>query len=183
MGRIFVFYGPSASGKTEVQKHLTNAQFPRIITATTRAPRENEADGIHYLFIDKQRFIELIEKKELVEYTNYNGEYYGTLRSSIEEILAGSGKANIIMDLSGVLALKKMYGDHITAIYIGASLESLERRLTARGSDADEIAGRLRKAQVEELTDRYLEAADAVVWNNDGTDFGVTLSKVRAYIL
>lgn len=182
MGRIFVFYGPSASGKTEVQKHLTNTHFPKIITATTRAPRENEENGIHYWFMDKQQFQKKIALNELVEYTIYNGEYYGTLRSSIDQVLAGPTNGNIVTELSGVLALKQIYGEHITVIYIGADLGSLERRLAARGSGADEIISRLHKAREEELTESYLEAADALVWNNDGTDLGETLRKVQDII-
>ncbi|ULO08348.1 guanylate kinase [Paenibacillus sp. 19GGS1-52] len=182
MGQIVVLYGPSASGKTQIQQQLTSPQLPKIITATTREPRAGEVDGVHYWFLDNQQFLDKMEQNALVEWTNYNGQYYGTLRSSIEEVISGPHNANIILDLSGVLALQKYYAQHITAIYIGADLSSLSRRLAERGSDLAEVAARLRKAEEEELNSRYMEAANAVVWNNDDTDFAETLSQVKKII-
>nr|WP_229522455.1 hypothetical protein [Paenibacillus monticola] len=182
VGQIVVLYGPSASGKTQIQQQLTSPQLPKIITATTREPRAGEVDGVHYWFLDNQQFLDKMEQNALVEWTNYNGHYYGTLRSSIEEVISGPYNANIILDLSGVLALQKYYAQHITAIYIGADLSSLSRRLAERGSDLAEVAARLQKAEEEELNSRYMETANAVVWNNDGTDFAETLSQVKKVI-
>ncbi|ASA24028.1 guanylate kinase [Paenibacillus donghaensis] len=182
MGKIFILYGPSASGKTEIQQQLTSPLFPRIITATTRPPRHGEEDGIHYRFLSTEEFQHKMEQNELVEWTLYNSHYYGTLRSSVEEVLAGKMDANSIMDLPGVLALKKQYGPYIRAIYIGADLASLRKRLLERGSDPAEAAARVAKAQGEELSDAYMAHADIAIWNNDSTDFAQTLQQVRDYI-
>ncbi|NGM84726.1 guanylate kinase [Paenibacillus sp. 7124] len=182
MGRIIVLYGPSASGKSEIQRQLTGPGFPRIITATTRPPRTHEISGVHYLFLDKESFREKMSRGELIEWTEYNGEWYGTLRSSIEEAIAGPDDANIILDLAGVLALKERYKEHVAAIYIGADLPSLARRLAERGGDTAETASRLQKAREQELTEAYMQPADAVIWNSDGADFGDTLKRVREAI-
>ncbi|WP_025688823.1 guanylate kinase [Paenibacillus zanthoxyli] len=182
MGRIVVLYGPSASGKSEIQRQLTGPGFPRIITATTRPARAQELDGVHYLFLDKESFREKMTRGELIEWTEYNGEWYGTLRLSIEEAINGPANANIILDLAGVLALKERYQEHILVIYIGADLSSLARRLAERGGDSAETANRLRKAREQELTEAYMQPADAVLWNNDGTDFTETLKRVREII-
>ncbi|MDT3427900.1 guanylate kinase [Paenibacillus forsythiae] len=182
MGRIIVLYGPSASGKSEIQRQLTNPGFPRIITATTRPARPHETGGVHYLFLSKESFLDKMARGELIEWTEYNGEGYGTLRSSIEDAIAGPADANIILDLAGVLALKERYPKHILAIFIGADLASLARRLAERGGTAAETANRLRKAREEELTEAYMQPADAALWNSDGTDFAETLKRVREII-
>ncbi|MNH98278.1 Guanylate kinase [compost metagenome] len=129
----------------------------------------------------RDAFQQQLEHGDFVESTIYNGEYYGTLKSSIEEVLAGHLDAHIIMDLAGVLALKRLTAD-IIAVYIGANLSSIKRRLLERGSSVDEVTWRLNKAIEVELTDAYLEHADVVIWNHDGTDFSETVKRVKEAI-
>ncbi|MFC5700751.1 guanylate kinase [Cohnella faecalis] len=181
MGKIFVLYGPSASGKTEIQKQITSGRLPRIITATTRAPRDNEIDGEHYIFMSKSEFRSQIENGRFIEWTEYGNELYGTLKDSAENIVSGNGSANIILDFAGVRALKRLYADTF-AIFIGANIESIERRLLLRAGTDEELNGRLTRARELELSPEYLALADAVVWNDDGADFEETLAKVQGII-
>lgn len=181
MGKIIALYGPSASGKTEIQKQITSDRLPRIITATTRAPRNNEVDGEHYIFMPKNEFRARIDNGDFIEWTEYGGELYGTLKSSAESIVSGNGSANIILDFAGVRALKRLYADTF-AIFVGANIESIERRLLLRAGTTEELNKRLARAKQLELSPEYIALADAVVWNDDGVDFEQTLATVQKLI-
>ncbi|WP_161601553.1 guanylate kinase [Paenibacillus luteus] len=181
MGKIFAFYGPSASGKSEIQKQLIHSGYPKIITATTRPPREHEQTGVHYIFMDALLFKASIEANKFIEWTEYNGYYYGTLKSSIDEVLNAAGIAHIVMDLAGVLALKQLYSNTI-AIYVGANIETIGRRLEARGSAAEEILKRVKNAEELELSSEYRQYADVILWNHDGIDFQDTMRRIHELI-
>ncbi|CAM4522017.1 guanylate kinase [Paenibacillus endophyticus] len=181
MGKIFAFYGPSASGKSEIQRELTVFGYPKIITATTRPPRSHEEDGVHYLFMTTEQFEHALAEHSFIEWTSYNGNYYGTLKASIEEALRQDGKAHIVLDLAGVLALKQLYADTV-AVYIGANISTITRRLKLRGGAADETESRIQKAEQHELSIEYTQHADVIVWNHDGVDFNDTMLRVRNII-
>lgn len=178
MSKLIVLYGPSASGKSEIQKVLAIGGIPKIITSTTRKPRDGEQDGVHYRFMSRHHFEEAIREGAFLESTQYNGELYGTLTSSIKEKVEREEPASIILDLAGVRSLKKHF-PHAFAIYVGADLDSIERRLTLRGGNPEDAQRRLRRAKEVELGEDYLDAADAVVWNSDGADFDETLRGVN----
>jgi guanylate kinase len=181
LGRIYVFYGPSSAGKSKVQRMLTTKAFPRIITSTTRTPREREVANVDYYFMSHDMFKQHLKNEDFVEWTSYNGEYYGTLKTSIEKVLASQKSAHIVLDLAGVIALKKLFSN-IKAIYIGANLESIQRRLLARESTREEVDWRLNKAISEELTEAYIQFADLVIWNNDDMELSETVERVKAFV-
>jgi guanylate kinase len=181
LGKIFVFYGPSSAGKTIIQKALTTKAFPRIITSTTRTRRDGEADGVDYFFMSHELFKKHLNNEDFVEWISYNGEYYGTLKASIRKIHTGNKNAHIILDLAGVISLKKLFSNTI-AIYIGANIESIQRRLLERESTQEEVDWRLNKAITEELTEAYIQFADLVIWNNDGTELSETVELVKKAI-
>ncbi|WP_054026574.1 guanylate kinase [Bacillus sp. FJAT-28004] len=181
MGKIFAFYGPSASGKSEIQKELTLSGFQKIITATTRAPRLNEEAGVHYIFMEVPHFKDHIQTNSFIEWTQYNDQYYGTLKSSIEEVLDQDGKTHIVLDLAGVLALKKRY-TNIVAVYVGANIESIKRRMASRGGLPDEMIKRVKKAEEVELTSEYMQHADVIIWNHDDIKFKNTMMQVMQII-
>jgi guanylate kinase len=178
VGKVFVLYGPSASGKSEIQKELTKNGYPKIITATTRPPRPHEENGVHYIFMNSEQFKQKLLDNAFIESTEYNGHYYGTLKSSIDDVLNQNGKAHIVLDLAGVLALKQLYRNTI-AVYIGANVETIARRLALRGSLPEETAARIQKAEQIELSSSYLQHADVIVWNHDGQDFAETMQRVK----
>ncbi|MBY9077430.1 hypothetical protein KIH86_25060 [Paenibacillus sp. HN-1] len=179
MGRLFILYGPSAAGKSELQRRLLEEGYVRIITATTRPPRPEEQDGVHYRFLDRDSFRKRAGVGGFAEWTEYNGELYGTLLSSIGEALAGSHDAVMILDLAGVTALKAAYPGKVSAVYIGADPDSLARRLSERGGDPAESAARLKKALEQELGEAYRAGADAVIWNSDGSGIDIAMEKLR----
>lgn len=182
MNKIFALYGPSASGKSEIQKELTKSSgIQKIITATTRPARPHEQAGAHYIFMSRSQFEAHVKADDFLEWTCYNGHYYGTLKESINEIVIRNSSALIVLDLAGVLALKKMYPNTVV-IYIGANAETIKRRLEARGSSHEEIVKRVKQAEDIELTPAYMQHADFVIWNHDGVDFSDTLRRIQEIV-
>jgi len=181
MGKILALYGPSAAGKSEIQKKLTSMNLPKLVTATTRPPREKEMQGVHYHFFDRPTFEKNIKLGKFVEWTNYNNEYYGTLKLTIKDVIKSNTIGHIILDIQGIIALKKN-SPGVVAVYIGANLASISRRLLERGSSQEEIQWRINKAVNDELAISYQNIADYIIWNNDGTSFNETINKINKII-
>lgn len=153
-GKLIIFSAPSGSGKSTIIQSLLdkdlNLSFS--ISATSRAPRGSEQNGVEYYFISPEEFKSRIANDEFLEYEEvYAGKFYGTLKSEIERIL-NSGK-NVIFDVDvvGGLNIKKYYGDQALALFIQPpSIKELEKRLKNRATDTPEvIASRIAKAEYE----------------------------------
>lgn len=120
------------------------------ISATTRAPRAGEVDGVHYFFLDRKRFMEMAESGQLLEWAEYSGNLYGTpLQSVLNQVEAGK-QVLLEIDVQGAFQVAgKVPGAHLVFIE-PPSMEELERRLRARGTESEEkILQRLAAAEVE----------------------------------
>lgn len=153
-GKLIIFSAPSGSGKSTIIQSLLNRDLNLSfsISATSRAPRGTEQNGVEYYFITPDEFRQRIANDEFLEYEEvYAGKYYGTLKSEVERIL-NSGK-NVIFDVDvvGGLNIKKYYGNQALALFIQPpSVQELEKRLKNRATDApDVIASRIAKAEYE----------------------------------
>ena len=152
--KVMIFSAPSGAGKSTVVNHLLELypQFDFSISATSRAPRGEERDGVEYYFITPEKFRELIARDAFVEYEEvYENRFYGTLKSEVERIWE---KGKIILfdvDVKGGYNLKKYFGDKaLSVLIVPPSLEVLEQRLRGRGTDSEEaIAERIAKAASE----------------------------------
>lgn len=169
MGKLIIFSAPSGSGKTTIVRELLK-RVPRLefsISATSRAPRGTERNGVDYYFLSPHDFRQAIDEQRFVEWEEvYAGTYYGTLRSELERIW---GKGNSILfdvDVLGGINLKRIFGADACSVFImPPSIEELERRLNERGTDSAEvIAKRVAKAEFE-LT--KASEFDHVVVNDD----------------
>lgn len=154
MQRIIVIAAPSGSGKTTIVKRLLKdiPQLSFSISAATRAPRNNEKDGVDYHFLSIDKFQQLIAEDAFIEWEKvYEGKYYGTLKSEIDKIFSKGNCPILDVDVLGAVNLKKQFGEKVLSIFIKApSIEILKERLTNRGTDSPEIiAERVAKATYE----------------------------------
>ena len=148
MSKIIVFSGASGVGKSTVLK-LVMAARPDLrfsVSATTRAPREGEVDGVNYFFVTREEFQGMIDRGELLEYDEHFGNLYGT---PISQVVSGG---NVVLDIepNGAFNARKANPKAMLIFITPPSMEELERRLRSRGdTPEDQIADRLERARWE----------------------------------
>ena len=141
MGKLFVISGASGVGKGSLLKGVM-ARRPDLsfsVSATTRKPREGEVDGVHYHFLTKERFEELIEKDRFLEYARYAENYYGTPLDPVEEHLEQGHDVILEIELQGALQVKKRLPKAVLVFIAPPSFEELENRLRGRGTETEEV--------------------------------------------
>jgi len=178
-GKLVVISGASGVGKGTVlgimMKKRADLQFS--VSATTRPPRPNEVDGVHYYFVTKERFEEMIESSQMLEYSAHNANYYGTPRAQAEEKML-SGSVLLDIEPNGAGQVKKAAPDAVLVFIMPPSMEELEKRLRGRGdTPEDQIAMRLERA-VWEMEQRHWY--DHVVVNDDAERCAEEILKIIA---
>ena len=168
-GKLIIFSAPSGSGKsTLVQYLLTQVPgFAFSISATSRAPRGAEKDGVDYYFLSLKEFQQRVAEDAFLEWEEvYPGQCYGTLKSEVEKSWSVGDAVAFDIDVVGGKNLKAQFGEQALALFIQApSVEELERRLVARGTDSPEIIKlRIEKASWEMNQSEYF---DHIIINDD----------------
>lgn len=159
-GILIVVSGFSGSGKGTLMKALLNRYKERYalsISATTRSPREGEADGREYFFKTIEEFEKMIAKEELIEYARYVENYYGTPREYVDRQLNAGKDVILEIEIQGALKVKEAFPDTLLMFVTPPSAEELKRRLVGRGTETMEVIESRMKRAVEEAEgmDRY----------------------------
>lgn len=165
-GRMLLISGPSGSGKSTLCKRLL--EDPRIVfsvSATTRAPRPGERNGVEYQFLSKEEFRHKIAEGAFLEHAEVYGNMYGTLRAPMETALAAGNVYLVEIDVQGALQLKALDVPGIYVFIAPPSLELLRKRLAGRGTESPEVLER----RLQKAEDEYRERVkyDHVVVNDD----------------
>ncbi|MBN2279012.1 MAG: guanylate kinase [Candidatus Marinimicrobia bacterium] len=151
-GILLPIAAPSGTGKTTVCRQLIekldNCSFS--ISCTTRKPRPNETEGKDYYFLEQETFEKYIQENKFIEWERHFDNYYGTLKSTLEEAIANNQILLLDIDVNGAMNIKKQFPEDTIAIFLKPpSIEELLRRLSARGTE-DEKSLVIRKARIPE---------------------------------
>ncbi|HEX9952606.1 MAG TPA: guanylate kinase [Rubricoccaceae bacterium] len=185
--KLLVLTAPSGAGKTTIARRLM-AAVPGLVfsvSATTRAPRQGERDGVDYHFLTPGAFAERLAAGEFVEHEEvYPGRFYGTLAPDLAALAAAPGTRAVVLDVDvkGATSVKRLYGDRALTLFIRPpSLAALADRLRARGTETEaQVETRLDRAEMEM---RAAPTFDAVIVNDD-LDAAVaeTVARVEAFL-
>lgn len=165
-GILFVVSAPAGCGKDTILNELFKKTDAAgyAVSATTRAPREGEENGVHYHFLSREEFMEKISQNEVLEYTEYCGNYYGTLKKSVDDLLSKGKDAVLKIEIEGAMNIRKQFPEACLVFILPPSWEVLETRLRNRGTETPEkIAERIKQAQTE-LS--YAENYDYLIVND-----------------
>lgn len=166
-GLLVVLSGPSGAGKGTLLKCLRekNKSIRLSISATTRKPREGEADGQNYFFKTVDEFKAMVESDELVEWVEYCDNYYGTPRKCVETLIKQGYDVILEIEVEGAVNIKNKFPDSVSIFILPPSFDELKKRIEGRGTEKEEVIEKRLERAKEELTfaDRY----DYIVINDD----------------
>ena len=159
--------GPSGAGKgtlvTRVRERRSNLGL--TVSATTRAPRKGEVDGVNYFFLTREEFDRRVANGEFVEWAEVHGNCYGTLVSEVQSKLASGSSLILEIDVQGALQVKKSFPDGVFVFIVPPSLDELSKRIYNRGTDAVDVIKRRLSAATSELA--YASKYDYIVVNDE----------------
>ena len=140
-GLLLVVSGPSGAGKGTVCKRLVEKRDDVFlsVSATTRAPREGEINGKHYHFISEADFEERIRTGGMLEHAVFCGNYYGTPKQAVDEMLAAGKNVILEIEVQGAMKVRSHYPEGVYIFVLPPSMQELRKRLTERGTEAPEV--------------------------------------------
>ncbi|MCR4850882.1 MAG: guanylate kinase [Lachnospiraceae bacterium] len=166
-GVLIVVSGFSGAGKGTIVKKIIeeNDNYALSISMTTREPREGEKEGVSYFFVSKERFEDAISNGELVEYANYVGNYYGTPKKYVEDMIESGKDVILEIEMQGAMQVKTRFPDAVLVFVTPPNADELKRRLMSRGTESEEVVNKRMKRAYEEsaFVDRY----DYLLVNDD----------------
>ncbi len=167
-GILTIVSGFSGVGKGTLMKCLLSeypSEYCLSISATTRAPRAGETDGVNYFFVTREQFETMIREDKLIEYARYVDYYYGTPKDFVVEKLSQGINVILEIEMQGALKMKQKYPESLLIFVVPPKASDLEERLVGRGTEPPEvIKNRLRRAAQEAV---YMKDYDYIVVNDE----------------
>lgn len=165
-GLLLVVSAPSGCGKgTILGEILKDDSFYYSISATTRAPREGEQDGVNYHFITKEEFEQRIAQGGMLEYAQYCGNYYGTPKKEVEQMRDAGRDVILEIEVEGAMKVRALCPDAVFLFIAPPSVEELRRRLNKRGTEAAEVIEERVSQASRELS--YANQYDYIIVNGE----------------
>ena len=165
-GILVVLSGFSGAGKGTIMKEIIQ-RYPYFlsISATTRAPRQGEINGVDYYFHTKEEFESMIEQGELIEWAEYVGNYYGTPKKAVEKQLNDGKDVLLEIEMQGGMLVKEQFPEAVLLFVTPPSFDELKRRLVGRGTETEEQIDKRMQRATEEVV--YMDSYDYLVINDD----------------
>ncbi len=156
-GRLFVISGPSGVGKGAIVEGILarDKSIAVSISYTSRTPRANEKDKINYYFVSREKFLEMVSRNKFEEYAEVHGNYYGTAKETLENLLASGKKIVFEVDIQGGLSLKKVIPEVVTIFILPPSHDEIIRRINKRGSENAETLQKRLETMQKEMTQAH----------------------------
>ncbi|HHX49147.1 MAG TPA: guanylate kinase [Clostridiales bacterium] len=166
-GILFIISGPSGAGKGTIRGKVMEKEIGLTfsVSATTRAPRPGEIDGLHYHFKTKEEFTKMIENNEFIEYVAKFQNYYGTPKAQVESLLKEGKDVLLEIETIGARNVRKMFPDAVMIFVTPSSFEELERRLLYRGTESEKVRNLRLKIAKKEY--KSMKRYDYIAINDD----------------
>ena len=171
---IFILMGPSGSGKTSIfHRMVDELKLPTFRNVTTRSKREGEVDGREYIFVSHDEFMQMWDKGQLIEYVEYNGNFYGVKND-------GQKEGIIVVEPNGARQFKDLFGDKVKVIYIDCPEGIRRDRMLKRGDNPEAAEARLKNDKVHFI---FHNVAGLIDYYIDDLDLETQCDKVKKYIV
>ncbi|MDE6133399.1 MAG: guanylate kinase, partial [Oscillospiraceae bacterium] len=155
-GMLIVVSGPSGCGKGSVLAEILKSdRFFYSVSATTRSPRSGETDGVNYFFLTKEKFEQLTSEDGMLEYASYCGNYYGTLKKPVEDMLEQGKHVILEIEVQGAMKIMEKCPEAVFVFILPPSLKELERRLNKRGTEAEDVIKKRLSEAAGEIKQAY----------------------------
>ncbi|MFY9589179.1 guanylate kinase [Rickettsia endosymbiont of Halotydeus destructor] len=179
-GLIIILSSPSGAGKSSLTRALLQIDdnLRLSVSATTRSIRSKEVEGVSYYFKNKEEFKELIKQNMFLEYAEIYGNYYGTIKKDVDDLLNQGLDVLFDIDWQGARSIKQATSNVLTIFVLPPSLEVLEQRLRHRAADSEEVIKLRMQSAASEIT--HSSEYDYIVTNDD---FDVTVKKIHSIIV
>ena len=178
-GTLYIVAAPSGAGKTSLTRALLEKEsgIALSVSYTSRAPRLNEVDGVHYHFVSRSLFEEMIRRGEFFEHAVVHGDLKGTARTAVERTLAQGKDVLLEIDWQGARQVRAQMPDTVSIFILPPSRAELERRLRARAADSDEV---IRRRLADSRADiAHAQEFDYLIVNDE---FATALAEMHAIV-